>query len=64
MALETVGVSQPSPVKPQVQVTQWGRGDGAQHPSLRISGVNPPITSPMMTPKISNSLKNLKPLMF
>ena len=64
MALGTGGVLQPSPVEPQVQVTQLGGGDGAKHPCAWTSGVNPPITSPVTMPEISNSLKNLKPLTF
>ena len=51
-------------MEPQVHVTPSGGGDGAQHPSAGTSGVNPPITSPVTTPKISNSLKNLKPPTF
>ena len=64
MAPGTGGALQPSLVQPQVQVTQSGGGDGAQHPSAGTSGVNPPITSPVTMPEISNSLKNLKPPMF
>ena len=64
MPPRTGGASQPSPVEPQVHVTPSGRGDGAQHPSARTSGVNPPITSPVTMPKISNYLKNLKPPTF
>ena len=60
----TGGASQSSPVEPQVQVTLLGRGDGTHHPSAGTSGVNPPITSPVTTPKIPNSLKNLKPPTF
>ena len=60
----TGGALQPSPVEPQVHVTQSGGGDGAQHLSAGTSGVNPPITSPVTTPEISNSLKNLKPPTF
>ena len=60
----TGGASQPSLVEPQVQVTQSGGGDGVQHLSVGISGVNPPITSPVTMPEISNSLKNLKPSTF
>ena len=58
------GALQPSPVEPQVQVTQSGGGDGAQHPSVGKSGVNPPITLPVTMPEISNSLKSLKPPTF
>ena len=58
------GALQPSPVEPQVQVTQLGGGDGAQHPFARTSGVNPPIILLVTTPEISNLLKNLKPLTF
>ena len=64
MAPQNGGALQPSLVEPQVQVTQLGGGDGAQHPSTRTSGVNPPITSPVTMPEISNSLKNLKPPTF
>ena len=64
MAPRTSGILQPSPMEPQVQVTQLGGGDGAQHPSAGTSGVNPPITSRVMMLEISNSLKNLKPSTF
>ena len=64
MAPGTSGALQPSPVEPQVQVTQLGKGDGAQHPCAGTSGVNPLITSLVMTLEISNSLKNLKPPTF
>ena len=64
MAPGTGGALQPSLVEPQVHVTQSGGGGSAQHPFAGTSGVNPPITSPVMTPKILNSLKNLKPSTF
>ena len=58
------GALQPSPMEPQVQVTQSGREDGAQCPSAGTSGVKPPITLPVTMSEISNSLKNLKPSTF
>ena len=64
MALGTGGGLQPPPVEPQVQATPLGGGDVAQQPSVGTSGVNHVITSPVTTPKISNSFKNLKPPTF
>ena len=58
------GALQPPPVEPQVQATLLGGGDVAQQPPAGTSGVNPSITSPLMTSEISNSLKNLKPPTF